>query len=303
MARARKEREIQVIHFSFFDLLFGAFGAFVFLMIMHVLSTMNMVDMDFQKAFDRLAEEKKALAHEVDRLKESDAQRQSIEEKYKSIRGEKDAFAGENRALKEKAAGQEARMDALEEALKSRDAQLDKVRGKDEVIAAAEEENKKLKKELAELKQKMSMLEPKPLKIKSLTIKSLIAGQAVSLPLAAEGGVPPYTWELSGKLPEGLTLDEKGGTIAGTTKGTGIYTFSLKVKDSSGLSTTIPAPASIELVRRPEERKEGVSKGFVVMSVVVSLLLLYILWGKYQSVQYFRKMVAQGYKAIWVKDT
>ncbi len=114
MARVKKEREAQIIHFSFFDLLFGAFGAFVFLMIMQVLSTINLVDVDFRQAFDQLVQDKNSLTQEVDRLKESEIQRQSMEEKFQKASTARDALANDNKGLKERLAGQAAEIEALQ---------------------------------------------------------------------------------------------------------------------------------------------------------------------------------------------
>ncbi len=119
--------------------------------------------------------------------------------------------------------------------------------------------------------------------------------------MAAEGGVQPYTWELDGKLPKGLKLDEQGGVISGLMEGSGSYSLQVKVKDSLGEQATLPQPISFEVVKRPAEKKEGVSSAFLVMTIIAALLLAYISWGKYQARKYYKKMKAEGWESRWVK--
>jgi hypothetical protein len=59
-----------------------------------------------------------------------------------------------------------------------------------------------------------------------------------SAPLQATGGTTPYGWTLiSGGLPSGLALSTSG-TISGTTKTAGTFSFSVQVKDVAGHSAT-----------------------------------------------------------------
>jgi lysophospholipase L1-like esterase len=52
--------------------------------------------------------------------------------------------------------------------------------------------------------------------------------------LDASGGTGPYTWSVSsGALPNGLTLDPVKGIITGTPTGSGAYSFTVQVTDSS----------------------------------------------------------------------
>lgn len=74
-----------------------------------------------------------------------------------------------------------------------------------------------------------------------------------SAALKATGGTVPYTWNLiSGGLPSGLALGTSG-TISGTAKTAGTYSFTIQVKDGAGHSATgnfrinvgTPAPAVV----------------------------------------------------------
>ena len=87
-------------------------------------------------------------------------------------------------------------------------------------------------------------------------------GVVYSAPLAASGGVPPYSnWTVSsGTLPTGLTLNSASGVIGGTptTISSSPVSFSLTVKDSGGsispaqtLSITIVSPLAITSTSLP----------------------------------------------------
>lgn len=61
----------------------------------------------------------------------------------------------------------------------------------------------------------------------------VILRQTYHFPLAAQGGVTPYVWELaSGSLPPGLEL-ERNGMISGVTAATGKFAFQVAVSDSA----------------------------------------------------------------------
>ncbi len=68
------------------------------------------------------------------------------------------------------------------------------------------------------------------------------AGQAAvaySDALAVTGGTGPFTWAVSGgSLPPGVTLNASTGVLSGTPTASGLYTFTVKVTDSFGLTAT-----------------------------------------------------------------
>lgn len=64
-------------------------------------------------------------------------------------------------------------------------------------------------------------------------------GTAYVQPFSASGGQPPYTWSIVfGEIPGGLTLDRATGNLAGTPVSPGTFSFSLRVADTAGSSTT-----------------------------------------------------------------
>ncbi len=62
------------------------------------------------------------------------------------------------------------------------------------------------------------------------------AGEALSLPISASGGVPPYSWAVNG-LPEGLDIDSSG-QITGAARVPGSYPFTVRVTDTARASVT-----------------------------------------------------------------
>jgi hypothetical protein len=62
-----------------------------------------------------------------------------------------------------------------------------------------------------------------------------VVHQPYRVQFEARGGTPPMHWKVSGgKLPEGLTLDEEGGTLSGVPTGLGEAEFTLSLTDSAG---------------------------------------------------------------------
>jgi hypothetical protein len=65
-----------------------------------------------------------------------------------------------------------------------------------------------------------------------------------SAPLAAVGGVTPYTWTMSGVLPSGMSLNS-AGVITGTPTAAGSSTFTVQVTDSEQPPSIASAQLSI----------------------------------------------------------
>ena len=86
-----------------------------------------------------------------------------------------------------------------------------------------------------------------------------------SLTLDANGGVPPYSWQLkSGTLPVGLTLDLATGKILGTPKQAGNYAFTVAVRDA--MSTTAFVDFSLNVSPLPPPAVSAVSPASGVSS-------------------------------------
>lgn len=81
------------------------------------------------------------------------------------------------------------------------------------------------------------------LRVTTTSLPAAVVGQPYAAAASAQGGVPPYTWALSGgTLPAGLTMDA-AGNFSGATSALGLFPFVLQVRDSAG--TTASASFSI----------------------------------------------------------
>jgi Putative Ig domain len=83
-----------------------------------------------------------------------------------------------------------------------------------------------------------------PLEIVTDTFPQPIAHTPYTVQLTVQGGTPPYSWSIEkGKLPPGLHLDAKAGTLSGVPETAPEMTFTVRVTDSA----EPPATASREL--------------------------------------------------------
>jgi hypothetical protein len=80
---------------------------------------------------------------------------------------------------------------------------------------------------------------PRPLAITNGTdqLRPGTVGQSYQANIFADGGVPPWTWAVAGgTLPPGLRLS--GNVISGTPTSAGTFSFTIRLSDSRGASTT-----------------------------------------------------------------
>jgi len=301
MPRVRRNRDVQLVHFSFFDLLFGAFGAFVFLMIMHVIRTIGMVDVDLQTTFDEVVFERNAMAAEVLKYKEKEGEYADLKGKYETLMKEWQETADEVKKNAAQRAKDQAKIQSMEDEVNSLKGFRDKYEERGEAEKQLVEENERLKARVAKANQQLAALELAPLKVKTRAFPPTLTGENVLLALAAEGGLPPYTWDVTGQLPDGLSLNRENGVILGRTRKEGSHSFVAKVTDTAGNTATSSGKISLSVVKRPVEQEVGVSPGFVLVSIIASLLLIYVFIKKIQVHIRCKRMRDQGYEPVWVK--
>jgi len=92
---------------------------------------------------------------------------------------------------------------------------------------------------------------PEGLVIVTTSLPPGTVGAAYSQTLIATGGVPPYTWSVSGSLPDGLSLASASGTIAGTPVTNGTSVFTATVTDSQSPPKTASRPLAIIVGESP----------------------------------------------------
>ncbi|MGB8889155.1 MAG: Ig domain-containing protein [Candidatus Korobacteraceae bacterium] len=87
------------------------------------------------------------------------------------------------------------------------------------------------------------------LQITGIPPQGAIVGQSYTLPLAATGGSPPYTWHVTaGDLPPGLKLHRHLGNISGVPTTPGDYHFTVTVVDSGSPKMQIQRDIIIQVI-------------------------------------------------------
>ena len=301
MARPKKNREVSIVHFSFFDLLFGAFGAFVFLMIMQVLATLNMVDVDIQKVVDEAVQEKVDLEKELEKYKDIDQSLKNLQQQNEQIMADRGKIIKEKDKLTREIIQLESKLNATEEKIEALTEFKQEVEQKGDLVKTLEDENRKLEQKLNSARQKLAALKTVPLKIKTKSFPTTITEEKVMVALAAEGGSPPYSWEIDGNLPKGLSVNKITGDISGIAKSSGKYTFRAKVTDATGASTKSKDDISFNVIKKYEEPKSRVSYWFLFIAIILVLYFLNSRWQKYKSKKYVEEMKKKGFDLRWIK--
>jgi hypothetical protein len=106
---------------------------------------------------------------------------------------------------------------------------------------------------------------PPPLAIRTESLPQATQGLPYNAKLEASGGIGPYGWTIdTGILPDGLTMNGEGA-ISGRANQAGATTFTVRVKDSLGTSSTKtlfiivtlpPPPLTIQTISLPETSAE-----------------------------------------------
>ena len=91
----------------------------------------------------------------------------------------------------------------------------------------------------------------------SVVVKSRVTVKPARLPLAkvgklfraalhTAGGVRPFTWKASGKLPVGLRFNRTTGVLSGIPRAAGKFRLRFAVTDSFGVSSAKPLVLTVK---------------------------------------------------------
>lgn len=102
-----------------------------------------------------------------------------------------------------------------------------------------------------------------PLEITTTQLPDGMQGKTYNIELRVEGGAPPYTWDITGDLPEGLSLSTSG-VVSGIPSNTDSHRFTVRARDSASrevsreldLSIRAPGEYGITIWGLPDGRAE-----------------------------------------------
>lgn len=64
------------------------------------------------------------------------------------------------------------------------------------------------------------------------------------------GGTPPYTGQVAGALPQGMTISG-AGLLVGTPRATGAFRFTLDITDSAGTKLSLSYVLQVDVAQAP----------------------------------------------------
>ncbi len=89
------------------------------------------------------------------------------------------------------------------------------------------------------------------LEIQNTSVKQAIYLNTFADTLTATGGIPPYSWEITGSLPQGLELDNDNGILYGKPKESGEYEMIVSVSDNGTPSISKQEDFTLFVINHP----------------------------------------------------
>ncbi|WDE12157.1 putative Ig domain-containing protein [Thalassomonas haliotis] len=90
----------------------------------------------------------------------------------------------------------------------------------------------------------ITIAEPAPLSIDNQSLADASVNESYQVQLTASGGYPPYSWGITGTLPDGLTLNSSG-QISGIPSQAGSWGFDIFVSDQQTGTDQIPSGITV----------------------------------------------------------
>ncbi len=159
MARARRGTgTVEIIHSSFIDLLFGAFGAFVFLMIAYVIYTMQLTPEHLREAINKTAEENQELKTKLKDYENLEESYLKIKEEAVDLRRENQEFKRNYNELQKELQNMEDQIAALSDENIGLKTKLNELKEASRNLDKIVKENGKLQNELDNAKKELGTL-------------------------------------------------------------------------------------------------------------------------------------------------
>jgi hypothetical protein len=154
-------------------------------------------------------------------------------------------------------------------------------------------------KDMADVRRKVSASTRIPLEIMTRYLSAVPQTEKFEIALSAQGGTPPYSWKLEGKLPKGVNFDGVTGILSGTPDTSGNFDIRVVVTDAVDGRSGDPKPMTLKVIQKTEQKSE-ITAWILVVVAVFATMVANSLWQKHKTNVYIKKMKDQGYEPGWI---